>query len=421
MKQKLLLVIILLFHFHFFAQDYEPILDVNKQWNILSTSMNFEGPDDLFDTYIIRIEDEVIINGIPYFEINGLFMREEVDGNVYMINNNGSESKVYDFNLEIGDTIDLPGFTSESRIWNVINVEFVTIHDIVRKKITLDFSGNEEIWLEGIGSLKGLIYSGTLIIDNSTDLLCYYKDNELLLQYGSSCNQSNEPIFDITFFKENKFTLDHFLIDNDAIELPEGETDALFVAFQGNTNNELEVTFGGMCGNQTSATILLNSNRTQTILNRGGTTLGACNPNLYPNGDSQEFRFFEILTGNYSLQPDNPLLIYYQKSADGTLLTMWNFEDGKLVFNVEEILATDNFVFKDSFEIYPKPVENELTIKTQLSNFNIELFSILGKKIVVVENNENDTVIDVSHLQSGIYFMHLSKNEKSFTTKIIKK
>jgi len=80
----------------------------------------------------------------------------------------------------------------------------------------------------------------------------------------------------------------------------------------------------------------------------------------------------------------------------------------------------------DSFElskikIYPNPaMGNALNIATD-RDLNVSVFNILGKQILSDTISNNNSTMDISSLDSGIYFVKLSSDEGAITRKFIKK
>lgn len=117
------------------------------------------------------------------------FIRE--DSNKYYLRNlAGEEGLIYDFSVNIGDTITINnpfGFMPVDATVTNIDSIFIEPGNEYRKRITLfeyeDF-WNEEYWIEGIGSLAGITESSwdmTLLTggDDYT-LLCYFEDDEFI-------------------------------------------------------------------------------------------------------------------------------------------------------------------------------------------------------------------------------------------------
>lgn len=58
------------------------------------------------------------------------------------------------------------------------------------------------------------------------------------------------------------------------------------------------------------------------------------------------------------------------------------------------------------FSIYPNPTTDILYINSHLKG-EIELFNIAGNKVLEQNKNNPQTVLDISSLPSGVYFLHL--------------
>ncbi|MEO6453884.1 MAG: T9SS type A sorting domain-containing protein [Ginsengibacter sp.] len=77
----------------------------------------------------------------------------------------------------------------------------------------------------------------------------------------------------------------------------------------------------------------------------------------------------------------------------------------------------------NKISLYPNPAKNIIEIKTglPLTNKQIYITNILGKKM----NNSikqviNKNTLDVSHLSSGVYFLHIIRNDKTDVIKFVK-
>lgn len=88
---------------------------------------------------------------------------------------------------------------------------------------------------------------------------------------------------------------------------------------------------------------------------------------------------------------------------------------GDMVLGINEN-ETDNI----SFNIYPNPVKNFITIESEFYELiYIKIFNILGQSIATFHNLENNK-IDVSSLNPGIYFLNLNTSSGNTTVKFIK-
>ena len=79
-----------------------------------------------------------------------------------------------------------------------------------------------------------------------------------------------------------------------------------------------------------------------------------------------------------------------------------------------------NETFTDiDFKIYPNPVKNELFVNTQTDLNSVEIYDVLGKQILRLDNIENDKPINLSSLKSGIYFAKFNTQAGNYQTKKI--
>jgi len=86
---------------------------------------------------------------------------------------------------------------------------------------------------------------------------------------------------------------------------------------------------------------------------------------------------------------------------------------------VEDNLSVIDYEF-ESLKVYPTPTKNILNIKNNLNIETIKITSILGQQIITKEINDKTASIDLSEINSGIYFVTLSSNGNEKTVKIIK-
>lgn len=83
-------------------------------------------------------------------------------------------------------------------------------------------------------------------------------------------------------------------------------------------------------------------------------------------------------------------------------------------------------VLAEGFVFYPNPAADFIRIKTNpggLNTVTISLINLLGETLFseTVETHEINKIISVSSLSSGIYFLNLKTDGKSYTEKFIKK
>ena len=181
------------------AQDYHPIVEDGKQWNVLfSYPWNPPEPPHRY-TDIYKIEGDTLVDGVPYKvmyatrneDLTGWnlwgFLRETEDGQVFSRRPSTSdEHLLYDFSMEVGDTICMCDYGFYECCMVVVEKGEILVNEEPRQQIVLEYpfgNGEQEVWIEGIGSLYGIIDSGShFLVGGSTDLLCYYEDGDLIWQ-----------------------------------------------------------------------------------------------------------------------------------------------------------------------------------------------------------------------------------------------
>ena len=179
------------------AQEYHPIVEDGKQWNVLfSYPWNPPEPQHKY-TDIYKIEGDTLVDGMSYKvmyatrneDLTGWncwgFIRETEDGQVFSRRPSTSDEQLlYDFSMEVGDTIFM--YEEHNEYMVVVEKGEILVNEEPRQQIVLEYpfgNGEQEVWIEGIGSLYGIINSGSLfLMGGSTDLLCYYEDGDLIWQ-----------------------------------------------------------------------------------------------------------------------------------------------------------------------------------------------------------------------------------------------
>ncbi len=127
--------------------------------------------------------------------------------------------------------------------------------------------------------------------------------------------------------------------------------------------------------------------------------------------------------GTYSINIDFPAdLTTYSQIG---LYTDGNFDDA--VITTSSIYYWDNFsvgptlytkdISRVKFSTFPNPTKNSWTIKTQNSQMTaINVYDVLGKRVISIAPNNNQAEIDASSLDTGLYFARittLNGNESS--------
>ncbi len=85
---------------------------------------------------------------------------------------------------------------------------------------------------------------------------------------------------------------------------------------------------------------------------------------------------------------------------------------------VRKLSVEDKFLKNLNF--YPNPVRNNLTISSQFKLDSYQVFNVLGSLVVEGKGSGKTTRIDMSQLNSGLYFVKVVSNGMQSTLKIAK-
>jgi hypothetical protein len=186
-----------------------------KLWYIISGTIC--GPIDTckLETTVIKLANEAVINGLTYtpvlsssdsaftlWDTTG-YLRE-VDRKVfYRPVSRDSDYLLYDFSLGLSSKIYLTNTFSRydhSFEYTVSCIDSVFVGSEKRKRMFLSGFDNE-IWIEGLGSFKGLIYSGLAIDGGFKELSCFSENGNIVYKnpkYGNCfCTTDIEPTKEI--------------------------------------------------------------------------------------------------------------------------------------------------------------------------------------------------------------------------------
>ncbi len=191
-KCSLLTVYCLFFFVHFsYAQKYYPLVDTNKLWSIQHIGIGY--PNDIYSSYYIKFTKDTTIKGIIYKKViqsddslikkweNNGFIRETSDEKVYYLQNINATVEIclYDFNVKKSDTIfPIPTYAG----YIVDSINNILIGKQLRKLFYIKpiLYGESEIWIEGIGSLCGILDVGMCaLMGGENSLLCFTENDTL--------------------------------------------------------------------------------------------------------------------------------------------------------------------------------------------------------------------------------------------------
>lgn len=218
MMKKLFVLLILIIGTHpsLFSQEYQyvPFPDSGAIWSEVFYPEHSEGEivPEIYERFALTGED-TLMNELHYKKLylyyNSVFNKNEstcIGGiredslkkiyykgeRIHSFKPIDNEIILYDFSLEIGDTIYYFNFYNILYRLIVEDIDTIQIGNSLRKKFT--FNHWRSKWIEGIGSTRGLLFADrgdffgpTIIEDN--DLICFFQNDTLLYhsEWFSDC------------------------------------------------------------------------------------------------------------------------------------------------------------------------------------------------------------------------------------------
>ncbi|RKE98478.1 T9SS type A sorting domain-containing protein [Ichthyenterobacterium magnum] len=150
-------------------------------------------------------------------------------------------------------------------------------------------------------------------------------------------------------------------------------------------------------------------------------------PELANFNDPPSFIFSNTETPNFSLGNTsglptgitNTYLPFFFNCGNKLFTLFWDLHVTEPGFN--GTLSLNNIDDKQSFNVYPNPANNEITIKTDsFQKTKAKIINIAGQEINKIQLSRNETKVDISYLLSGIYFLVLEAEESIEVIKLFK-
>jgi hypothetical protein len=201
MKNLFVFITALLVSNSFVFSQKHAIVDDNNSWATVMYYKDF--PRNYFQTEYAYFDGDSIVEGHSYKKVftcmdelhenikyRGL-MREQ-DEKTFFISVRYPESEylLCDFSLEEGVSFEYCWGTSYSVTLYVKTVDSIEINGSIRKRIQitekiLDTEYEVDTWVEGIGSLSGILWPCYVVFMNGgiKELLCYFQNDALIYKH----------------------------------------------------------------------------------------------------------------------------------------------------------------------------------------------------------------------------------------------
>ncbi len=102
-----------------------------------------------------------------------------------------------------------------------------------------------------------------------------------------------------------------------------------------------------------------------------------------------------------------------------TLEAVFGGNTYETIFGVNTNLGVEDLV-ENEFSFYPNPVSNELNISSKIEMEQIEVFDILGRKVLESKPNNTQANLKMEGFSSGLYIVNVTSEGKTASFKIVK-
>lgn len=236
----------------------------------------------------------------------------------------------------------------------------------------------------------------------------------VLCSFSISYGQSNQAL-------ENNWYLSHIALENGEIQTPVFSTDYPSILFNFKVAPEhsfetgvCNAFFGGINYHE-------NSSGTYFTMNYFYMTLYLCEPHYFFDFEGNFAYFFQIDDWSEGVSEPFYYEIFAQNNGLGMKITN---PRGDIAHFGNQILSHSSLQ-NSEWSIFPNPVSQSLNIQSDLilaSKGEFQIFDAVGKLIqrnqLIFSNTQ--TILDVSQLKSGIYFIILDVNGEKRTMKFLK-
>lgn len=103
----------------------------------------------------------------------------------------------------------------------------------------------------------------------------------------------------------------------------------------------------------------------------------------------------------------------------------FSWSNGSSEIRIDEVSLTNtggtasvNDIFSSKISVYPNPAKNFLQISSNENITGVEMFNLIGKKVLGVSSLKNDR-IDTSKLSKGVYILKVTSNDLVGSRKVI--
>lgn len=125
-------------------------------------------------------------------------------------------------------------------------------------------------------------------------------------------------------------------------------------------------------------------------------------------------------SASFSLANITEIFVLRSNISGSTAGTDNDFEFDNIYVSTDQVMAKD-IISDIKLNIYPNPTSEIININIPEAIDYLELYDLVGKRITNISLAQNNTSVNLSSLEDGMYILKITTNGKVFTSKVIKK
>jgi hypothetical protein len=104
------------------------------------------------------------------------------------------------------------------------------------------------------------------------------------------------------------------------------------------------------------------------------------------------------------LQETTPQKLYWALALSNEKI----YQDSVMLIKEADLLLSAPVLAKSKIQLYPNPVQTELTVKNIAANSKVSVYNAVGQKLIEKTANGTQAKFDVANLRKGMYFVRFS-------------
>lgn len=181
------------------AQNGYQITDTTKQWNTVFGGVITYSVHQATNTSIHKMGSTTTINEETYFTLlestdslenewseAGYIREDTIEQKIYYYTADEGDGLIYDYSLAEGETVTINNHYMGISDYEMIcdSIDYINIDGSLKKRLfligTYSKSDYHDIWIQGVGSVRGLLCSGRTLPGGYNELLCCKKNSTTL-------------------------------------------------------------------------------------------------------------------------------------------------------------------------------------------------------------------------------------------------